>query len=109
VPFPRSAQLPQKAGPSADATTTRARKCRMSGEAARRPTSSLDQADEIVIFGQHNGIRLASGLENDGICCVAQLQVSDGDGGHFESLVKPACQRRGELSVNPQRHAATIG
>jgi 3D (Asp-Asp-Asp) domain-containing protein len=43
-------------------------------------TSLLDQAEEIVILGQHNRIRLASGLENDGICVTPQQSDDAGDG-----------------------------
>ena len=68
-----------------------------------------EQLREVGVLGQHDGVRLACGLEDGEILGVAQAQIADGVGGKVEGVGDPLRQGRRELSINPDRHAASTG
>ena len=70
----------------------------------RRRAVASDQGDEVGVLREHDGTGVASGLEDDRILGVAQLQVPHGQCGDAEGLAEPAGERRRELGVDPDDH-----
>ena len=70
---------------------------------------SVEQPGEVRILGQHDHVGLPRGFEDRRIGRVPKVQVSNGNGGQTELLGQPGRKRGGELGVQPDGHAATIG
>lgn len=69
----------------------------------------LQEANEVTILGHDDGIRLPRGLEDLSIGGASEPKPSRRVRFHGELLGDPGSQGRGQLRVDPEDHAASIG
>ena len=68
-----------------------------------------DKIDEVGVLGHHHSTGLPRRLEDHQILSIAKTQIPYRLRFNIELGVKPSAKRGGELRVEPDLHAATIG
>lgn len=75
----------------------------------RRRAEGFKQSYKVNILRHHDCGLLSRGEEYLSISPVPQSDLTQSDGRNTERLDNPRRERRGQLSVDPNRHAAITG
>ena len=74
-----------------------------------RSAQTLLQLHKVAVFGEHNGAGSSRRIENILVLRIAQAQIAQWRHGDAEGFRKPSGNPGRQLSVHPERHAASTG
>ena len=69
----------------------------------------FQQLDKVGVFGQDNDVCTASRGKDLRVCRTLKIQITNRQTIDREGRTHPPGERRWELIVYPERHAATMG